>query len=438
MYTYKVVLHPNNKQKTKLKMIMNKCIEAQNIVYDYLNEFLEKSKKEKEEKGSYLSFPKCTEVRRWFTIQKQIKDKEVLEKRVSMTKREERENHLDFLFCECTNDALKQTVKDTYASFKRFLKGISKYPVRKKYTNKNKSFYMDPFKIEFTDKKVKLEKISNSTKRNRCVLNWISLAERNRIPTKCKYYNPRINYDGYRFYLTVSVSDDSAPIKYIQKKENIRKDDEVIGVDVNIDNIVTSNKDGSITNSFASINKTNKVKRIEKRFVRIQKALSRKYESHKITKKALKESKNYTKNRTKLHKLRCKLQNIRDEYLYYFLNKILFIDSNTIPKKIVIEDLDVKEMMSKKDKEKKKKNKYLRPALQKTSFGKILKKIKEKCIFYDIELIEADKYYASSKMCSLCKNKKSDLKLSDRIYRCDRCGLIINRDLNAAINLANY
>lgn len=87
---------------------------------------------------------------------------------------------------------------------------------------------------------------------------------------------------------------------------------------------------------------------------------------------------------------------------------------------------------------KKKKNKYLRPALQKTSFGKILEKIKEKCIFYDIELIEADKYYASSKMCSLCKNKKSDLKLSDRIYRCDRCGLIINRDLNAAINLANY
>ena len=300
MYTYKVVLHPNNKQKTKLKMIMNKCIEAQNRVYDYLSEFLEKSKKEKNKQGNYLSFPKCTEVRRWFTIQKQIKDQEVLEKRASMTKREQRENHLDFLFCECTNDALKQTVKDTYASFMRFLKKESKYPVRKRYSNTKKSFYVDPYKIEFSDKKVKIEKISNSTKQNRRVLNLISLAERGRIPTNCEYYNPRVIYDGYRFYITVSVSDDNAPIKYIQKKENIKKEDEVIGVDVNIENIVTSNKDGSITNSFSSINKTNKVKRIEKRFVRTQKALSRKYESHKITKKALKESKNYIKTKYKI------------------------------------------------------------------------------------------------------------------------------------------
>lgn len=438
MYTYKVVLHPNNKQKTKLKMIMNKCIEAQNIVYDYLSEFLEKSKKEKNKQGNYLSFPKCTEVRRWFTIQKQIKDQEVLEKRASMTKREQRENHLDFLFCECTNDALKQTVKDTYASFIRFLKGISKYPVRKKYIEDKKSFYMDPFKIKFTNRKVRLEKISNSTKRDRCVLNWINLAERNRIPTSCKYYNPRVSYDGYSFYLTVSVSDDNAPIKYIQKKENIKKEDEVIGVDVNIENIVTSNKDGSITNSFSSINKTNKVKRIEKRFVRTQKALSRKYESHKITKKALKESKNYIKTKYKLHKLRFKLQSIRDGYLYYFLNEMLFIDTNTVPKKIVIEDLDVKEMMSTKLEDIKHKNKYLRPLLQKTSFGKILEKIKEKCLFYGIELTQADRYYASSKMCSLCKNKKSDLRLSDRIYKCDKCGIVIDRDLNAAINLANY
>ena len=92
-------------------------------------------------------------------------------------------------------------------------------------------------------------------------------------------------------------------------------------------------------------------------------------------------------------------------------------------------------MMSKENKGQ---NKYLRPLLQKTSFGKILEKIKEKCKFYDIELLQANRYYASSKICSLCKNKKIDLRLSDRIYRCDKCGLIIDRDLNAAINLANY
>ena len=435
MYTYKVVIHPNNKQQTKLKLIMNKCIEAQNIVYDYLDSLLEESKIEKERTGKYKLLPTCQEVRRWFTKQKSIKDSEIIEKRASMTKKMQRENHLDFLFYDCSNDALKQTVKDTYASFIRFLKGQSKYPVRKKYTNNKKSFYVDPFKIEFSDKKVKIEKIANSTRRNRCVLNLINLAERGRIPTNCKYYNPRVSYDGYRFYITVGVSDDNAPIKYREKKANVKKCDDVIGVDVNIENIVTSNKDGSITNSFLSINKTNKIKIIEKRFKRIQKSLSRKYESHKITHKSLKESKNYIKSKYKLHRLRLKLKNIRDGYIYYFLNKLLFINSSTIPKKIVVEDLDVKEMMSRQKKEQ---NKYLRPVLQKTSFGKILEKIKEKCEFYNIELVKANRYYASSKICSLCKNKKDDLKLSDRIYRCDKCGLIIDRDLNAAINLANY
>ena len=435
MYTYKVVLHPNNKQQTKLKMIMNKCIEAQNIVYDYLDSLLHKNKLEHERTSKYIKLPTCLEVRRWFTIQKKILDEEVIKKRASMTKKMQRENHLDFLFYDCTNDALKQTVKDTYRSFMRFLKKESKYPVRKRYSNVKKSFYVDPYKIEFSDKKVKIEKISNSTKQNRRVLNLISLAERGRIPTNCEYYNPRVIYDGYRFYITVSVSDENAPLKYKEKMQKINKGNEVIGVDVNINDIVTSNKAGTITTSFSSINNTNRVKRIERRFRRTQKSLSRKYENHKITHKSLKESKNYIKTKHKLHNLRCKLNNIRDAYIYYFLNKLLFIKENTLVKKIVIEDLDVKEMMSKENKGQ---NKYLRPLLQKTSFGKILEKIKEKCKFYNIELLQANRYYASSKICSLCKNKKIDLRLSDRIYRCDKCGLIIDRDLNAAINLANY
>ena len=144
MYTYKVVLHPNNKQQTKLKMIMNKCIEAQNIVYDYLDSLMRKNKLEYERTGEYIKLPTCLEVRRWFTIQKKILDEEVLEKRASMTKKMQRENHLDFLFYDCTNDALKQTVKDTYRSFMRFLKKESKYPVRKRYSNVKKKFLCRP------------------------------------------------------------------------------------------------------------------------------------------------------------------------------------------------------------------------------------------------------------------------------------------------------
>lgn len=294
---------------------------------------------------------------------------------------------------------------------------------------------MDPFKIEFSSSKVRLEKIANNTKQNRTVLNYIKLAEKNRIPTNCKYYNPRVSYDGYRFYITVSVDDSYAPHKYMEKKKNINKSNESIGVDVNINTIVTSNSEATIINTYDGINKTSKVKRLEKRIKRSQKALSRKYTiSKKVNNKFIK-SKNYIKNKNKLHKMRNRLQNIRDDHLLGIVNNIIFIEGNIIPKKIVIEDLDVKSMQ---DTKKGKDNKYLRPELQKASFSKLLNKIKEKCIFYNIELIEASKYFASSKTCSMCHNKKEDLSLDMRIYKCDKCGLVIDRDVNAAINLANY
>lgn len=435
MYTYKVVIHPNNKQATKLKQIMNKCIETQNIIYDYLDKHLQDSKKHHEETGVYLPFPKCGEVREWFTLQKGIKDDEVIKSRLTLTKKEQREKHLDFLFYDCSNDALKQTVKDTYNSFIRFLKGISAYPVRRKYSSAKKSFYVDPFKIEFSSSKVKLEKIANNTKKNRTVLNWINLAEKDRIPTNCKYYNPRISYDGYQFYITVGVDDCNAPLKYIEKKKEINKTDEVIGVDVNINTVVTSNSKGTNINIYNSINNEHKVKKVEKRLKRTQKALSRKYIiSKKLNNKFIRTN-NYIKNKYKLHKLRNKLQNVRDSYLLEVVNNIIFNKDKMIPKKIIIEDLDVKSMQ---DTKKGKENRYLRPELQKVAFSKLLTKIKEKCIFYNIEIKEANRYFASSKTCSLCHNKKEDLSLDIRVYKCDKCGLVIDRDINAAINLANY
>ena len=148
MYTYKVMIHPNNKQETKIRRTLNKCIECQNIVYDYLDSFVKNNEK----------IPSCSDVRKWFTIQKRIKDNEVINKRINLTKREMIENHLDTLFYDVSNDALKQMVKDTYNSFVRFFKKISKYPIRKSYYDHHKSFYVDPYKIDFTDKKVILEK----------------------------------------------------------------------------------------------------------------------------------------------------------------------------------------------------------------------------------------------------------------------------------------
>ena len=126
MYTFKVMIHPNNKQETKIRRTLNKCIECNNIIYDYLDSFLKNNEK----------IPSCGDVRKWFTIQKSIKDNEVIEKRKGLTKKEMISNHLDTLFYDVSNDALKQEIKDTYNSFIRYFKKLSKYPVKKKYDKK--------------------------------------------------------------------------------------------------------------------------------------------------------------------------------------------------------------------------------------------------------------------------------------------------------------
>ena len=257
MYTYKVMIHPNNKQETKIRRTLNKCIECNNIIYDYLNSFV----KNKE------TFPKCSDVRKWFTIQKTIRDNEVISKREGMTKKEMIENHLDTLFYDVSNDALKQEIKDTYNSFIRFFKKLSKYPVKKSYLSYKKSYYADPYKIEFSDKKVKLEKIANNQKENRRILNLISLAEKNRIPTDATYYNPRVVLEGDKFYIVVSVDDEYAP----KKKKELNKD-KTIGIDVNIKSIVTS--DNTV---YETVTKKENYKKAKKQFKRTQRIMSKRY-----------------------------------------------------------------------------------------------------------------------------------------------------------------
>ena len=405
MYTYKVVIHPNNKQRTKILNTMNKCIECQNIVFDILNTYINRKEK----------LPKCSEIRKLFTTIKKEKDTETINNRVGLTKKEQREKHLDVLFYDVSNDALKQMVKDTYNAFVRFFKKESKYPNRKTYKDNHKSFYVDPYKIRFTDSKVKLEKISNNQKSNRQVLNYVSLAERSRIPTNVKYYNPRVVYDGYRFYIVVSVDDTHA---HINKKKEL--EDKTIGIDLNISSIVTSEN-----KVYVSINKEKRVRKATRRLKRMQRKASRKYEVAKKEKRKLRECKNFIKNKKAIRKKQERLNNLRSDYINNVINDIL----TKPPKVIVIEDLDVKQMQQ---------NKKISSLIQISSFRKFISKLKERCDKHNIEVKEADRYYPSSKMCSKCKNIKSKLLLSERVYKCSICNNKINRDLNAAINLANY
>ena len=325
MYTYKVRIHPNNKQATKIKRTLNKCIECQNIVYDYLDSFVK----------SKTNIPSMGDVRKWFTVQKRIYDDKTIEARTCKTKKQMIEEHLDTLFYDVSNDALKQTVKDTYNSFVRYFKKLGQYPVRKSYKDKKKSFYVDPYKIEFTDRKVRLEKIANNQKANRQVLNYVSLAEKDRIPTNVTYYNPRVSYDGEHFYITVGVGYEHAP-----KKKRKESDGRVIGIDLNNAEIVTSENI-----IYKQATKTKTYKKIKSRKRRLQRSLSRKYlKSNPNSEKKYKYSKNYVKNKKLIKKLDKRLMNIRDDCHDKIINDIL----SQPPSVIVLEDLHIKEMCSKK------------------------------------------------------------------------------------------
>ena len=399
-------MHPNNKQATKLRKTMNKCIETQNIVFDICKYYLD----------NHIKLPSCFEIRKEFTKIKKEKDEEVLNKRKSLTRKEQRENHLDTLFYNVSNDALKQMVKDTYNAFIRFLKKQSKYPNKKSFNDKYKSIYVDPYKIKFSYSKVKLEKISNSNKTNRQVLNWISLAEKNRVPINCKYYNPRVTYDGYNFYLTVGFED----ANYSSKNKDIKEQSSPIGLDLNISNIVTSKND-----VYANINSSKKVKKLSRRLKKHQRSLSKKIEHSKKHIIKLSSCKNFIKQKKKIHNINSKLKNIRESSYHQISLDIL----NKNPKEIIVEDLDVKSMY---------KNKRIASLLQITGFRKFLNILEIKAGNYNIPIKKVDRYYPSSKMCSCCLHIKDKLPLSTRTYICHNCGLVINRDLNASINLLNY
>ena len=117
-----------------------------------------------------------------------------------------------------------------------------------------------------------------------------------------------------------------------------------------------------------------------------------------------------------------RLTNIRTDYI----NKIISSIIQQKPRWISIEDLNVKGMM---------KNKHLSKAIQQQCFYEFRVKLIKKCKENNIEVRIVDRFYPSSKTCSGCGHIKKDLKLSDRTYICEECGLVIDRDLNASINL---
>ena len=376
----KVRLNPNNKQRTKLfqyagcaRFAYNWAIAREQENYKQGNKFLSDS-----------------ELRKEFTQLKKLQEYQWLN--------------------EVSNNVTKQAIKDACNTYKRFFKGQCKYPKFKSKKHSTPSFYQDNIKIQFTDTHVKVEKFSMSKKQNKQKLNWIKLCEKGRIPTDCKYVNPRFTYDGLYWYVSVGIEVEDATT--IPSNEGI-------GIDLGIKDLaVCSDK-----NTYKNINKTQRVKKLEKRKRRLQRCISRRYEKNKKGVSYCKTS-NIIKREKELLKVAKRLTNIRQNHIHQATSEIV----KRKPSFICMEDLNVSGMM---------KNKYLSKAVWQQGLYEFRRQIKYKSELNNIPVIIADRLFPSSKLCSCCGNIKKDLKLSDRIYKC-QCGNIIDRDFQASLNLKIY
>ena len=310
-----------------------------------------------------------------------------------------------------SNNVTKQAIKDACNSYKRFFKGQSKYPKFKSKKRSKPSFYQDSVKIKFTDTHVKIEGFATSKKKNKQKLSWIKLCEKGRIPTNCKYMNPRFTFDGLHWWVSVSIE--------VDDNTNAPPKSEGIGIDLGLKDLAVCS-DG---NTYKNINKTNKAKKIEKRKRRLQRSISRRYNMNKKGVRYEKTS-NIIKREKELLKLSRRLTNIRRNHLHQITSEII----KRKPSFICIEDLNVSGMM---------KNKHLSKAIQQQGFYEFRRQIQYKSAWNNIPVIIADRFFPSSKLCSCCGMIKKDLKLSDRIYKCD-CGNVIDRDFQASLNLKKY
>ncbi|WP_341478218.1 transposase [Clostridium perfringens] len=308
---------------------------------------------------------------------------------------------------EVSSKATKQAIMNGDKSFRDFFKKTKGFPKFKKKKNQDVKAYFP--KNNKTDWTIERHRVKIPT------LGWIRLKEFGYIPVNSIVKSGTVSQKADRYYVSILVEETDIKIS--------NPNNEGVGIDLGIKEFAVCS-DGI---KFKNINKTSTIKKIEKKLKREQRKLSRKYESLKIRNKNIKEGRatrqNIQKQIVKVQKLHQRLTNIRTDYI----NKIVSSIIKQKPSYITIEDLNVKGMM---------KNKHLSKAIASQKFFEFKTKLTVKCKENHIELRIVDRFYPSSKTCSQCGKVKKDLKLSDRIYKCD-CGFTIDRDLNASINLKN-
>ena len=304
---------------------------------------------------------------------------------------------------DISSKSVKQAMIYGEQAFKRFFKGLTAFPVfKKKGRNELGAYFVKNNKkdFEFYRHKIKIP-----------TLKFVRVKEYGYIPKNTNIKSGTITKIADRYFLSLIIEVDDI-VK--TKNKNIKG----LGIDLGIkDTAICS--DGRV---FKNINKTIKIKKLKKKLKREQRKMSRSIEYSKSKKIKLKECKNFNKKKLKVQKIFYRLNCIRDDYNNKMVNEI----TRAKLKYITIEDLKVSNMI---------KNKHLSKAIQEQNFYSIRTKLINKCKERNIELRIVDTFYPSSKTCSCCGSVKKDLKLNDRIYKCYNCGIEIDRDYNASINL---
>lgn len=327
----------------------------------------------------------------------------VAELGVELTKLKNQEG-FEWLY-EVSNATLKEALRDLEKAYKNFFNG-SGFPKFKSKKKSKDKFYSRYDKIYFkeNDTVVNLEKIGKVKCRHNYAID---------LSNVIKFSNPRVNFNGRVWVLSVAIE-----IEGEHKREQLNKFS--VGVDLGIKTLAVTNIDDLDTKN---INKTARIKKLQKKLKRLQRQCSRKYELNKKG-ESYQKTKSIAKLEKRIKRLHSKLAHIRKNHIHQATSKIV----KTKPFRVVMENLKVSNMM---------KNKHLSKAIAEQGFSMFITQMKNKCAKYGIEFIQVPTFYPSSKTCSCCGRIKKDLKLSDRTYKCE-CGFIADRDKNASYNLAKY
>lgn len=379
--TIRVMLHPNNKQRSRLFQ----CAGVARWAYNWA---LARERDNYAAGGKFLSaFDLCKE----YTVLRQI---------------------AEYSWLGSTTRILATVaIRDAVTAYQNYFKKKAKYPHFKSKAKSRPSFYLEGRELGVRPQCVQIAKLHPDTKKGR-KFNWVKLAVRNRLPMDKKALSARVTYDGLNWWL-------SAVFEYPDSREVPAGDP--LGIDLGVKDLAVCS-DGTV---YGNINHTHEVRRLEKKLRRLQRQLSRKYEMNKDGQKFVK-----TKNIIKLEKLilrvkRC-LTNIRQNHRHQSTAAIV----KKMPRVVVMENLNVSGMM---------KNRHLSKAIQNQGFFEFTRQMAYKADWHNIQLVKADRFFLSSQLCSNCGERNPTVRdLKIREWTCPYCGVHHNRDLNAATNLRNY